>query len=422
MIRHLTAAALLLAVAVSGCGKDSNPVTPLDAALMTKVAGDAQKGPTGEALPTPLAVLVTDANGTPIPNVKVNWGVEAGGGSLSALSSLTDQNGTASITWTLGTAVGQAVKAWTDVEGAQSVNFSATGQTTIVLHYDGTSWSRSLVTEFPIPINTGWAASPSLAFAAGGNCPDLVLAPKYTGAWTGTDRCVGTSLTITSMWGAGPSDVWAVGTGNGARIMEQAHYSWVFHFDGTTWTYSYTDPTPSPGLNGVGSRSADDVIAVGNLGRIFRHVGTQWIQQTSGTTSNLYAVWGDPNSSSVFAVGNGGTIVHYDGTSWQPQASGTTAALRGVWGTSENDVFAVGAGGTILHYNGSSWTTQSTGSTQDLLSIWGSSSNSVFAVGKGNTLLRYNGTSWAPQSTGIPATDITSVWGTSPSNVFVGIR
>jgi len=126
--------ALILLAAVVGCGSDSTPVTPppAETAVVTLASGDAQKGQFDAALPAPLVVSVSTPTGDPLPNVKVNWGVVAGGGSLSSASSLTDQNGIASVIWTLGSEVNQSVKAWTDIEGAQSIIFSATGQYPVV--------------------------------------------------------------------------------------------------------------------------------------------------------------------------------------------------------------------------------------------------------------------------------------------------
>lgn len=388
--------------------------------LVTIVSGDAQKGPFSIALPAPLVVLVTTAGGAPIPNAKVNWGVSAGGGSLSATSSTTDENGKASVTWTLGGGyLNQTAKAWTDAPGSQSVEFSATGQRTIVVHYDGTAWTRSLNTEnLGIALATGWSASPSVGFAAGSGCHDPPAVTYNSGVWSGMNACQQSSLTVSSIWGTAGNDVWAVASGGQIRISD-SHLVWVYHFDGSAWTVSYTDNQSD--LVAVGTRSTDDVIAVGRHGRIVRHAGSQWNEQTSGTTNDLFAVWGDPNSTSVFAVGAAGTILRYDGSAWQTQASGTTTTLRGVWGSSATDVFAIGDNGTILHFDGVSWTPQTSGTTQILRSVWGSSSNSVFAVGAAGTVLRYDGTGWSAQATGFNM-DFTDVWGSSGADVFVSGR
>ncbi len=427
MNRPSSVTALLLASVAIACGSDKTSITPpppppaSQSYSMTVSSGDAQKGPFSTTLPAPLVVSVTTSGGVPAANVKVNWGVVAGDGTLSSASSVTDANGKASISWTLGPSpnVNQVVKAWTDAEGSQSAQFSSTGEATLVLHFDGTTWTRSLLTEqYAITVNTGWAASPTTSFAAGTHCQNPFVLTFSSGAWSGADKCAGTSLVITDLSGTSASDLWAVGTGHGARIMDP-NFTWLFHFDGSGWTTSYMqDLSQGNALFAVAPRNADDVIAVGAKGTIIRHAGQQWNQQTSGTTNDLLAVWGDPNSGSAFAVGAAGTIVYNNGANWQVQPSGTTAALHSVWGSSGSNVFAVGDNGTILHFNGTSWSAQSSGTTQKLRGVWGSSATAVFAVGAGGTVLRYDGTQWTPQSTGFQM-DFTNVWGTSPSDVFV---
>lgn len=399
----------------------ANPITQ----VVTIVSGDAQKGPFNTALPAPLVVSVATSTGAPAANVKVNWGVVAGGGAVSSASSMTDQNGKAAIIWTLGPEpwLNQAVKAWTDAPGSQSASFSATGQATLVLHFDGSSWTRSLNTEnLGFSLSKGWSASPSIAFAGGLGCNDPPVLMEKNGAWTDANTCRKGALSITSVRGLGANDVWAVGTGPGATIMSP-HHAWIFHFDGSAWVTSFTDgdATNNPSLIAVAPRTAEDVVVVGTRGRILRHAGQQWFDQTSPTTNDLFDVWADPNGTAVFAVGATGTIVYTNATSWQTQASGTSAALHAIWGSSASDVFAVGDNGTILHFDGTSWSAQSSGTTQNLRGVWGSSPNSVYVVGAAGTLLHYDGRKWAPVSTGVQM-DYSGVWGTSDSDVFVSGR
>jgi hypothetical protein len=76
-----------------------------------------------------------------------------------------------------------------------------------------------------------------------------------------------------------------------------------------------------------------------------------WSASTSGTSQDLYDIWGT-SSSDIYAVGQSGTILHYDGTVWSAMTSGTTDELYGVWGSTSSDIYAVGRFGTILHYDG----------------------------------------------------------------------
>jgi hypothetical protein len=148
-------------------------------------------------------------------------------------------------------------------------------------------------------------------------------------------------------------------------------------------------------------------------------VSGAWTPMTSGTTNNLWGVWGS-SGSDVFAVGDNGTILHYNGSAWssiENPLNGTNTTLRDVWGNSGNDVFVVGYNGIILHYNGSNWSSMSSGAGI-LFSVWGSSGSDVFAVGTSGTIVHYNGSNWSSMSSGATGF-LFGVWGSSGSDVFI---
>lgn len=101
-ISRFLAAVALSAVAL-GCGND--PVTPDPNATLTiskpANSGDAQVGVVGRTLPTILTVRVTNANGNPVSGKTINWTV-TGGGSVNPASSVTNADGVATTTLTLG--------------------------------------------------------------------------------------------------------------------------------------------------------------------------------------------------------------------------------------------------------------------------------------------------------------------------------
>lgn len=63
-------------------------------------------------------------------------------------------------------------------------------------------------------------------------------------------------------------------------------------------------------------------------------------------------------------------------------SSGTTRDLYGVWGTGPSNVYAVGASGTIRRYNGTTWSYVSSGTSYTLRAVCGSGATSIFAVGR----------------------------------------
>jgi subtilisin family serine protease len=103
---RLRTALLLLAVSVGivACGSDAGPAAPPADLLVT--GGNNQIGGAGLPLPLPLAVKVVDKSGAKVAGVAVTFAVTAGGGSLSTVSTVSDRQGQASSSWTLGVATG----------------------------------------------------------------------------------------------------------------------------------------------------------------------------------------------------------------------------------------------------------------------------------------------------------------------------
>jgi len=98
------------------------------AANIAATGGGGQTGLAASALPTPLSVIVNDANGNPVPGVSVAWAVTSGGGSVSPATIATNALGIASATWTLGPVTGAGTATATSAGLAGSpVSFTATG-------------------------------------------------------------------------------------------------------------------------------------------------------------------------------------------------------------------------------------------------------------------------------------------------------
>ncbi|MEH2139980.1 N,N-dimethylformamidase beta subunit family domain-containing protein [Nostoc sp.] len=91
----------------TGSYRNTNYFRDIDFAVVslptiTKTSGDNQTGAAGTALPNPLVVQVKDGAGNPQSGVTVNFAVTSGGGSVLPASAVTNANGQASTTLTLG--------------------------------------------------------------------------------------------------------------------------------------------------------------------------------------------------------------------------------------------------------------------------------------------------------------------------------
>jgi hypothetical protein len=103
----------------------------LPPATIVADSGSGQTGPAGSVLPNRLVARVRAADGVGVADVWVKFAVTLGGGAVSADSGLTDANGRAGVTWTLGDVVGaQTVTAMTRSLPAASAVFNATSTAT----------------------------------------------------------------------------------------------------------------------------------------------------------------------------------------------------------------------------------------------------------------------------------------------------
>lgn len=101
---RLAGAALVLAAACSD--SNSTAPTPVATTITVSSATNGQAGTVGAALAQPISVTVEDQSGAPMSGAIVTWTVLAGGGSVAAATSTTDDAGIATVVWTLGTKVG----------------------------------------------------------------------------------------------------------------------------------------------------------------------------------------------------------------------------------------------------------------------------------------------------------------------------
>jgi hypothetical protein len=382
------------------------------------------------SLPQPLAIRVTNSDGSRAVNVPVHWAVTSGGGTLSEYSVRTDLQGGASVVWTLGSTLGaQSVTASVAGFDGPPTDFAATGRPLpMVLQYTGSTWNLTLLdtTNVGAVLTSIWGPAGSGVVAVG-TCRNMPITMVYNGGgWSAppagcTQTLPGDNFAerYTSVWGNSASDVFAVRQKAVGMFASVA----IDHYDGQSWARVYSRQCSPCALiaRAVWTGAPGSAIAVGDSGTVMRYNGISWSPEASGTTVPLRSVWGAGPSGPVFAVGDGGTVLVNNGSGWSSQPSGTSQPLYSVWGTSGTDVFAVGGGGTIIHYDGTAWTSQASGSTQSLRGLWGTSSNLLFAVGDATTVLRYDGSNWTLQplnSIAGGSMNLTGVWGTSATNVI----
>jgi photosystem II stability/assembly factor-like uncharacterized protein len=136
------------------------------------------------------------------------------------------------------------------------------------------------------------------------------------------------------------------------------------------------------------------VFMVGDHGTILftNWTWSSWTTQPTGTTDDLYAIFGYANGTLV-AVGSGGTILRSvnGGSTWSPRASLSTATLRAgsVSKVNASVMVVTGDGGTVLKSTdgGLTWCHLDAGTSVDLLGVTALDDDRYIVAGRGGLLL-----------------------------------
>jgi hypothetical protein len=258
------------------------------------------------------------------------------------------------------------------VWGSSGSDVFAVGDSGSIFHYDGTAWS-AVASPTPNNLNGVWGTAGSYVFAVGDNGTILrydglnwLTIPSATTnnlnrVWGNSDSdvfTVGDSGTIlhydgivwsavdsptpnnlNGVWGTAGSDVFAVG-----------NVGTILHYNGSIWSSIVSGTTEN--IKAVWGSSSSNVYALGSNGTFLYYNGYNWSAPMAGFFAyNFNGLWVTP-SSVLFDVCDGGIIGYFGGSPpGRLMDSGTTENLYDVWGSSGADVFAVGSNGTILHYH-----------------------------------------------------------------------
>ncbi len=234
----------------------------------------------------------------------------------------------------------------------------ADGEKSVVLHYNGTSWSS-------------------------------VAPPDYMG--------MGDFHVMIDVFAAASDDVWAVA----------ASSSYLCHYNGSTWSFVDTGilTTLPYDFYAIHGYSANDIYAVGACNTIIHYDGSSWSKEhqvescdPNMTLNLLYDVWGTAVDS-VYTCGNGGQILVRNAL---PAAGWTQihehggilygTNLNAVGGEADGAMFFVGNEGVIWKYEGAAFTTVPVGSPSSFHTIINRSSGGYIIGGTQGTANGFDGT------------------------------
>ncbi len=213
----------------------------------------------------------------------------------------------------------------------------AVGDRGVILHFDGTEWTR----------------------VRGGDEP----------------------YTLWGVWGASNAEMWAVG-----GSIERGATSVILHYDGSTWEPVADVGRPDELLFKVWGSAADHAFAVGSAGALLRWDGMTWNRTDVPADWRLVTVHGR-SANDIYAVGGLGRslLVHFDGTEWTPLEAEPTNGLMGVWADPAGPLLITGFRGVVLLEEDGGWLEQDPGTQEDLHAAWGDGAGN-YLVGGGNLL------------------------------------
>jgi hypothetical protein len=306
----------------------------------------------------------------------------------------------------------------TDLHGVAAIaadDVWIAGYRGVVAHFDGSGWTEGALPVSPtygVPdTNAMWATARNDVWvgAFGG------VVSHYDGAsWTTTDVAAPFG-DFWEVWGSARDDVWFFGDNeavhwDGTQFVTGAPTG----VQGVGWGYSRTDvwgADVNGGLrhdaNGTWTPVAastqfsysggwcpgpDEAWIVTYDGKIVH--ATPTITATPLDAPDFSVLWSVAGvAGDAWAVGAGGRQWHFDGTTWTPLYPPLTGTLTSISGTADDDVWAAGDGGTVMHHDAVGWTASTVGdATANWRAVYAVARDDVFLAGP--QLLHYDRTAW----------------------------
>ena len=253
------------------------------------------------------------------------------------------------------------------------------GSGPMVIRFDGAAWTRipTGATDGNLWWVFGFADGPVYMGGEGG-----VILRYQDGEFTrmptpGTD-------TVFGIWGATPSDLWAVGGASDST----GGFVWRLA-DGAagTWTPEPTLPAEIPGSAAIWKifgTGPDDAWLVGSNGVALRWDGEQLTPGTTGVGSSLFTVHAQGGQYTAVGGLASGIVVEYDGANWHdvtpdPPPMGLSGVTLGADGFG----VAVGSFGGVYSRSDAGWAEEELGFTvgANFHGSWIDDRGGVWAVG-----------------------------------------
>ncbi len=340
-------------------------------------SGNGQTGEVGAALAHQIVARVTrTSDGGGVAGVTVSFAVATGGGSVSAATGVTDANGRARVTWTLGSLVGaQTLTLSAPNTTGQTVTATATPEAHVLLLASGGDQAGAAGVALAQPIvikvararDSAGVAGVTVNFsvtAGGGSVNHASVTSAADGTtsviWTlgtsGTQTLQATSTGLTSVnvnavVGSALTNIVQLSAGDQqvcATNSVGAIYCWG------------ADGSDQLGIPGYGANYSPSPLLVPASGKVWAQAASGYITGCGRTTAGAAYCWGDNEYGSL---GNGSTTstatptaVASSGQVWAQLVGGsyfncgrTTANVAWCWG---DDYYGeLGDGGSVIEHD-----------------------------------------------------------------------
>ncbi|WP_345736180.1 beta strand repeat-containing protein [Prosthecobacter algae] len=175
-----------------------------------------------------------------------------------------------------------------------------------IIKWNGTSWSTQYT--HTTGLRAIWGSSPTDIWAVG-NSTGIV---HYDGtSWSTVNYTLTPALlpntTLFSIWGTDANNVWIGGASSGGVVT-------ILKWDGSTISRFNTTGMPAAtsvgSIRGITGTSANNIYVAGDIsGFASRWDGTTWTTQSTGTVSSLNAIWCTTNGADIWSSGAASTII-----------------------------------------------------------------------------------------------------------------
>lgn len=298
------------------------------------------------------------------------------------------------------------------------------------------AWCSVKLPSSQVSLNGIWGAGPNDVWIMGS--PSTAI--HWDGAQIATNE-VDSNKSLLGIWGSGPRDLWTFGT-----------IARMWHYAGDVTDGGWSRSTDSGGgyatpLTAIWGAGPTDIWAIGTSAPSVFHCDgwnngePDWqISPTSPAIPPLIetiafnAISGSERAG-VWIVGDGGRTRYTPGWSgdhatWNAVESHSQRSLYAVWASPNGDVWAAGEGGIVHRFSRAdggnySETTVETPASTSLRGLWGSADDDIWAVGDASTVIHWDGTAWSRVDDpvfGQGGTDLFAVWGSSKNDLWIAGR